>query len=304
VRAASHARSRPYRSAALVALVTGSLGAAGCGNPVTAIPDAAISDAAPDAVDLDLQVPGRSGVDRPDDDPAPQVHVLYVVAADGLDRRLDIDGTLARTVAAWNGWLAGQTGGTRLRLDTAGGALDVTFARLPSTSAQLSAEGPYIRDRIERELAGKGLIKPTKLAAVYYDSPAPLSCGGGPWPPVLVGKVAALYLRGAPLGAPTCDSNPLSPDGVATGYLEFAMLHEVFHALGGAPACAPSHTMAGHVSDSPTDLMYAGAEAWRPSVLDVNHDDYWGHGRIDCLDLARSALLAPTPATPVLPAGW
>jgi hypothetical protein len=82
------------------------------------------------------------------------------------------------------------------------------------------------------------------------------------------------------------------------------MLHELFHALGGAPACAPSQTLSGHVSDSPTDLMYAGPEPWHPAVVDVGHDDYWGHGRSDCLDLSHSALLVPTPRSPVLPAGW
>jgi hypothetical protein len=275
-----------------------------CGNPVAATGDAAPGDAPPPDGDLDLGVPGRAGVDRPDDDDSPQVHVLYVIAADGEDRKLDVNGAIARSVAAWNGWLSGQTGGSRLRLDTAAGVLDVTFARLPSTTAALAAEGPYIRDRIERELSARRLIKPNKLAAVYYDSYTPFSCGGGSWPPALIGKVAALYLRGAPIGAPTCDSNPLSPDGVATGYLELAMLHEVVHALGGAPACAPSQTLSGHVSDSPSDLMYAGSAPWRPSALDVGDDDYWGHGRADCLDLARSALLSPTPASPVVPPGW
>jgi len=299
------------RRAAILAIL-----AAGCGSVRDTALDApppvldAPPDTAPPALDAapatpDAEVAGRALVDRADDDAgAPQVHVLYVIPSDGDDRRLDVDGTLARSVSAWNGWLATRTGGVRLRLDTAGGALDVTFARLPSTAAALAAEGAYIRDRIERELAVAGHIKPDKLAAVYYDGATPYSCGGGPWPPTLIGKVAALYLRGAPAGATPCGDNPISPDGTAAGYLELAMLHEVFHALGGAPACAPSQTLSGHVSDSPTDLMYAGTEPWQPAAVDVGHDDYWGHGRGDCLDLSHSALLVPTPASPVLPAGW
>jgi Divergent InlB B-repeat domain len=73
------------------------------------------------------------------------------------------------------------------------------------------------------------------------------------------------------------------------------------------PTCAAHHTRAGHVSDSPTDLMYAGDEAWRPSVLDVGRDDYYHAHRLGCLELAESPYLegneppAP-PAPPSAPA--
>jgi Ca2+-binding RTX toxin-like protein len=63
------------------------------------------------------------------------------------------------------------------------------------------------------------------------------------------------------------------------------------HTLGYVPSCAPHHTRAGHTSDRRTDLLYAGDEPWQPSVLDFGLDDYYGTGRIDCLDFARSALL-------------
>jgi hypothetical protein len=49
--------------------------------------------------------------------------------------------------------------------------------------------------------------------------------------------------------------------------------------------------------------MYAGDLPWTPSQLDVGRDDYYGHAGA-CADLARSALMAPTPADPWLPAGW
>jgi hypothetical protein len=68
------------------------------------------------------------------------------------------------------------------------------------------------------------------------------------------------------------------------------------HAMGAVPACAPNFTLAGHSSDSPTDLMYAGPQPWQPSVLDPGHDDYFGHGRSDCLDVARSGYLLGNPA--------
>jgi hypothetical protein len=84
--------------------------------------------------------------------------------------------------------------------------------------------------------------------------------------------------------------------------MDFAVLHEVMHTMGFVPTCAPHHTRGGHVSDSPTDLMYAGDEPWRPSVLDVGQDDYYHAHRLGCLELAESLYLegneppAPPPA--------
>jgi len=63
----------------------------------------------------------RSTTDRPDDITGPQVHAMYVVPADGTDRALDTNGTIAASVANRDGWLRGQTGGRGLRLDTFGG---------------------------------------------------------------------------------------------------------------------------------------------------------------------------------------
>jgi hypothetical protein len=70
------------------------------------------------------------------------------------------------------------------------------------------------------------------------------------------------------------------------------VLHEIIHTLGFVAECAPHHTRAGHVSDYSTDLMYAGSEPWKPESLDIGHDDYYGHSRAGCPDLADSAYLA------------
>lgn len=61
----------------------------------------------------------------------------------------------------------------------------------------------------------------------------------------------------------------------ASGYLDFSALHEILHAHGIVSDGAPHFTLNGHVSDSPSDLMYAGTEPWSPSILDFNKDDYY-----------------------------
>lgn len=249
---------------------------------------------------------GRSEVDRPDDaEGAHQIHVVYSLASDGTDRQLDTNGKIARTVAAADRWLKQQTGGPRLRWDSYEGSLEVSFVRLRQTAAELRSAGLRIRDRIEEEFRARNLVRTNKVYLVFYDGGAGTSaCGGAAWPPDLVGQVVGQYLQGTPSGAPPCASNPLGEGLDTRGYWEMGSLHEVLHALGLAPRCGRNHTLNGHVSDDPTDLMYAGPERWRPSVLDVGRNDYFGHGQPDCPDLARSVFLDPLPPSAARPPRW
>ena len=241
----------------------------------------------------------RATQDRPDEVRGPQLHAVYAVPSDGGDRGLDTSGAIAASVASFQRWLARETGGPTLRVDTSGGELDVTFFRLAKTDAEVKARGAFVRDELEAALRAAGLVRPDKLYAVYYDGGSTWSCGGGAWPPRLQGQVAAMYLQGEPPGAPPCRTNPLAAPGAEPGYLEIAMLHELVHTLGFVAECAPHHTRAGHASDAPDDLMWAGDAPWRlPPRLDVGRDDYYGHGRTDCPDLARSEYLTSNPPPP------
>jgi hypothetical protein len=239
----------------------------------------------------------RSTTDRADDLTGSQVHFLYVVPSDGADRALDTKGKIETSVAAFARWLEKQSGGYALRLDRFQGDLDVTFFRLSRTDAEIASHGDFVRDEIEHDLHAAGFNQKDKLYAVYYDGRSTTRCGGGSWPPTLPGNVVALYLHGEPPGAPPCISNPLASSRFSPGYLEFSMIHEIFHSLGAAARCAPHHTREGHVSDDPRDLMYAGDQPWQPSILDINHDDYFSrppaHLPAGCLDLRDSAFLIP-----------
>ena len=230
----------------------------------------------------------RTANDLPDDFIGHQIHVMYVLPSDGVDENLAKNGTLARSVSTFQRWLVGQTNGHQLRLDTYGGALDITFFRLSRTDSQIASHGAFVRDQIESELVSAGFNHPNKIYAVYYGGGSTFSCGGGAWPPELPGEVAALYLKGTPPGAPPCATNSFASSEDGPGYLEFAMLHEILHTIGIVASCAPHHTLSGHVSDSPNDLMYAGSLPWQPSILDTGRDDYFRHNNASCLDLANS----------------
>jgi hypothetical protein len=240
----------------------------------------------------------RSDVDRLDEVRGAQIHFVYAVPADGEDRRLDEQGILENSVALFQGWLAGQTGGANLRVDTYQGALDVSFRRLSQTDAAIAANGAYVRDAVERELNTAGFNRPDRIYAVYYDGSSTYACGGAFWPPALRGNAIVMYLR----GTPNCNGNVLAAPGAPARYWEFAMLHDILHGLGIVGTCAPHHHLAGHVSDFVNDLMYAGASPWQlPPTLDIGRDDYYGHGRSDCPDLARSPYLTSNaPPPPVI----
>ena len=103
------------------------------------------------------------------------------------------------------------------------------------------------------------------------------------------GDGGGLYL-GARFGAGfLCYEPERSRSGLQI--MDLAIVHEVLHTIGIVPACAPHNTRGGHVSDSPTDLMYAGDQPWVPTTLDVGRDDYFEAHIAGCLDLSDSAYL-------------
>jgi hypothetical protein len=235
----------------------------------------------------------RATADRADEITGPQVHAMYVLPSDGDDRELDTDGTIAASVANFQTWLEGETGGRGLRLDTYQGELDVTFFVLDETDAQMAARGVFMRDALEAKLHARGFDAPGKIYAVYYDGSNTAACGGGAWPPTLPGDVGALYLRATYGGGLNCYDPSASLAGLQI--MDFAMLHELVHTLGFVPTCAPHHTRSGHVSDDTDDLMWAGDGFWTPSTLDVGRDDYYDSGVAGCADLAQNPYLQGPP---------
>jgi len=246
----------------------------------------------------------RQNADQPDEQSGYQVHVMYVLPSNGVDRELDTNGTLANSVGSFQNWLTQQTGEAQLRFDTFEGRLDISFYRLARSDATIASFREYVRDQVQNDLQAAGFNQPNKLYAVYYDGTSTWACGGGAWPPALIGNAAMLYLQGLPDSSFPCNANVFADSPTAPpGYLEFAMLHEIFHTLGAVAECAPHHILSGHVSDGNTDLMYAGSESWYPAELDIGRDDYWGHNAT-CVDLSDSIFMEPMPTTAVMPPGW
>lgn len=291
------------------------------------LPDAGNLDGGPDGgLDAGLTCPStRSLTDRPDDSQLLQVRALYVLPSDLADEALDTSGRICTSMRVLSSKLEALAG-RRLRLDTQNGVLDIGFARLGRTDAELHGTVPdfdverghaYVRERIERSLADAGVLKPGKLYAVYYGGTSRWACGGASYPPTLPGQVVAMYLKARLAGAVACEASPWGTSLTQAHYFDWAMLHDLLHGLGVVPSSGRNHHSFGHVFDSSSadaqrDLMYQPRSAQDPFwatddarglLLDVGRDDYFAHDG-GWLDLARSAFLEPLPPGARPPPGW
>jgi hypothetical protein len=300
---------------------------AGCGDNLA--PPAPDADSSADVAAVPPGcVAGRATDDRPDDTGRDQIRVLYVTAADGEDLGRDTSGQICNSVRGVATWFEARAG-VFLRLDTMDGLLDVGFVRLDATDAELRGSDPanqtietgvaFVRERLELGLRARGEVVTNKLYAVFYEGTSSYSCGGGAYPPLIVGRVGAVYLRGTPGGQqPNCgDTRPWGEASLVPDYIDYAILHELVHSLGFVAAAAPHEHSSGHAFDAGApdparDLMYSPRPGmpdppWNIDhpdgvILDINRDDYFA--TTAPYDLARSSLLAPLPADARRPIGW
>jgi len=210
---------------------------------------------------------GEATADLPDVTTGQQIHAVVAVPSDGPDTFAADAPKLADDVASLTGWWAGQDPTRVPRFDNAafpaGTCLDVSFFRLSSTAAELTAAGPFgAYEAVAQQLVGGGFANLYKKYLVYYDGPAVEedTCGTGS-----TNGFAVVWLAGCP-GAPN--------DAIST--------HELLHVFGALPAGAPHPCPgdSGHPCDAQFVDVLSPVTDGRPlaqQVLDVNHDDYYGH---------------------------
>lgn len=250
---------------------------------------------------------GESAVDRPDATTGAQVHAIWAVPADGADTFAVGAPRMADDLASLSGWWVGQDPTRMPRLDAAvfpaGTCVDISFVKLPQPASSFVGANAAFQT-LSTDLETMGFANLFKKYVVYYDGPSVETdvCGTGAGSFSSGPSYAVMWLAGCP-DVPT--------DAIAA--------HELLHALGALPAGAPNACTAannplgpvadsGHPCDSPQDVLYpvsAGAPLSQ-LVLDVNHDDYYGHsGSWD--DIQDSAwlhlLAAPVVALAVKIAG-
>lgn len=209
------------------------------------------------------------------------IRVLVAVPSDGTAYP-PLAPAVVHELGLVSDWFASQTGGRRPRFVGAGGVgglvPEVSTVVLPRTRAQL--EGAL--DVLEATTAALAEVVPRTPADrvfVYADVAAPRACG-----------VTSAYNETVFLWMPACNIVPSEVTSAVPFGATYLAMHEMTHMFGAVPACAPHSDGTGHVNDDPSDVLYVGAAAGLKNVLDPGHDDYYGHGRPNCMDIALSPL--------------
>jgi hypothetical protein len=193
----------------------------------------------------------------PDGDLRPSGALSLHRAGGRADAQLDTNGKMEQSIARIEYWVVTHAENQGLRVDTHNGLPDITFVRLPHSDAQAASKySPNFV--IGEDLVAAGFNDPAKVYAAFYDGHGFSACGGAKSP--ALPKVGAMYLQAQPTNQPPC-RNPLSsePGLDRPGYFEIGLLHEIMHAIGFTPLCAPHSSksaFSNHVNDSRTDLMY------------------------------------------------
>ena len=175
-------------------------------------------------------------------------------------------------------WFQGQAGGRRPLFARDGASITVTTVALTVTKAQLESSGSPM-STLSGQLAVAG-IAASRTKLVYVDANFS-ACSD------TSGVMAVLWMA-------ACNVYPKAATPAWPYGASYLAAHELARAFGAVPACAPHRDASGLVNDDPRDLLYQGplARQWNNLILDVNHDDYFGHGRAGCTDIANNAMLA------------
>jgi hypothetical protein len=213
---------------------------------------------------------------------AEQVRFFYAIPSDGTD---NFQATASGIVndAAWiDQWWQTQDPTRTPRFDrypfpgctSPWGQLDIGFIKLPHDSAYYATpDSPSII--LDNDLAR--ILPATQKTIVYYDGPTRNKqiCGETDYlANTFGGDNGIVYV----FPQSNCHLTPLGSGASA----EVAG-HELLHNLGAVPDQAPNECPdpnGGHVCDSTTDIMYpflAHDSTLDSVLLDVNHDDYYGH---------------------------
>ena len=234
--------------------------------------------------------------DRLPDLGTPNVHVIYAFPADGVDRFAERAHQIVNDLGAIDLWWRRQDPTRAPRFDlfpfpgctTKLGALDISKVRLPQPGAYyapdrtgaITGRGRHLRLQEALSADPFGFGTPAKKYLGFYDGPTTDDgCAGGRiGQPTTGGQFdyAWVYLGGGGCG---------DDFGAGRVFGAFAA-HELVHVLGALPRPSPNpgppHPCSDstHVCDSDSDVIYGLPYSQRnldQRVLDVGHDDYYGH---------------------------
>lgn len=208
------------------------------------------------------------------------IQAVYAVPSDTppIPGRLSAAATSISTVQAW---FAAQMNGSYPVFNEKDGTVGVELLTLSKSAADIRALSTSDLDSLlltEAEAAFDGVSGSelfVYLEAHHDDSGA---CG-------YTGRIVVIVMD-------NCGTYPSS--SASFPYEDtYLVAHELTHLLGAVGSCAPNSIPGGHVDDDNRDVLYIGSQdrAWDSLMLDPGNDDYFNHGRSNCVDIADSPVL-------------
>ena len=182
-----------------------------------------------------------------------------------------------------------QESGRMLRLDTYDGIPDITYLRLsqPHRFVKNDAIGVFTDNLMEAGVIPQSfdLFSSSKVYLIFYVFDEVPTFGA--FVPAVGGAMAVVSAR-----APSS----FSPSPTAYGPHELTTAHELLHTFGAVESCAPNWIPGSHVSDEHDVMGTVNPRLARNIRIDIDRDDYYGHGRGDCIDVAQSKFWEPVPS--------
>lgn len=218
------------------------------------------------------------------------IQVVYAVPSDGVPV-LGRNAAIAANIVAVEAWFASQTDGEYPVFNRNGNGITVPTVVLSKTEAEVNAMNSWSFDTLVADEAAIAVSAAgsSELLVIYQGTDSSGACG----------YTSSLVM----ISVDNCNIQPTTPATFPYG-ITYLMAHELAHLLGAVPSCAPNAIPGGHLDGDNRDILYFGSQPrdWNNLMLDPGHDDYYGHGRTDCYDIADSPLLG-TWATnrPVVP---
>ena len=214
-----------------------------------------------------------SPTDRPAVVAGPQIHVVYMIAADGIDGSAEWGPHISADIDEIEDWWLGHDGSHVPRFDRTpfgcGNQADIQVIRLPQRVGELTSvsDTSWVFERVVDAIEGqRGFTRGVKYL-VYLDIRMQNDqvCGVGAGGFDTAGLATVLLHN--------CED--VSTTTVA--------VHELLHAMGGNPKGPTPNACPGdtaHVCDSTGDILAPYAEYARLAALglDVGNNDYYAHG--------------------------
>ena len=245
-------------------------------------------------------IKGRFLYDQEDVSGDYQVHVIYIIASDSIDKQFDVNGTIEKIIIRGNEHLKNKTKEKQFRLDlTKEGNLDVSFMRVAKTKNQINwskdAAGFFASEAVRH-----GFYKPKKLYSIFYQDEYNYEWGqaGNAMLNSPSGDIEVV-MGVTYLGRPGAD--------VMDGF--HPNEHELFHSLGFVQLCAPGAVIERNSPWGKNDHLGKQSPGYKNDVMsdggadlyymdlfvDKDRVEYYGHSNPECeMDLRKSAFLEPT----------